>query len=356
VARTCPDPCGDGRGTEGANGGFAAPSTPDNGPPWSESAADVELGRHAALRGAQGMPWTQKRPGVGLPGRCDGVGRRLKGDVVYWRPTPSNAVLIPQVMGRQFPAGLAQHNGQRVEFSSFAEFVATPQLEGLGATVDQLRDICRRDPEALGAISQVTENAPGRPKKNDDIVIDSEQGNSTEYALRRLRKSRPDLHAAVLAGGESPHAAMVEAGFRPNYGPNRAKDRAADQRAAIAAEALPTIEAETEARRRVKQAATQRGGAIVANSPQQAPQGSGASRRAAAEQFKVSEHKVRQAKTVAAADPTSSRRREDFPAGGKIKAPRPSGRGAGAGASAGPRGKPGALAERAADTHVPATA
>jgi hypothetical protein len=46
------------------------------------------------------MPWTQKRPGSPTPGRCEGVGRRLKGDVVYWRPTPSNAALIPQVMGR----------------------------------------------------------------------------------------------------------------------------------------------------------------------------------------------------------------------------------------------------------------
>ena len=33
-------------------------------------------------------------------------------------------------------------------------------------------------------------------------------------ALRRLRKDRPDIHARVLAGELSPHAGMIEAGFR----------------------------------------------------------------------------------------------------------------------------------------------
>ncbi len=39
-------------------------------------------------------------------------------------------------------------------------------------------------------------------------------GHSCERALRRLRKDRPDLHARVLSDELSPHAAMVEAGFR----------------------------------------------------------------------------------------------------------------------------------------------
>jgi len=40
------------------------------------------------------------------------------------------------------------------------------------------------------------------------------QGNSEQYALRKLRKSAPELHARVLAGELSGHAAMVQAGFR----------------------------------------------------------------------------------------------------------------------------------------------
>lgn len=39
-------------------------------------------------------------------------------------------------------------------------------------------------------------------------------GTSREAGLRRLRKDRPDLHAEVLAGALSTHAAMVKAGFR----------------------------------------------------------------------------------------------------------------------------------------------
>jgi hypothetical protein len=39
-------------------------------------------------------------------------------------------------------------------------------------------------------------------------------GNSRAAFLRRLRKDRPDIHARVLAGELSPHAGMIEAGFR----------------------------------------------------------------------------------------------------------------------------------------------
>ena len=39
-------------------------------------------------------------------------------------------------------------------------------------------------------------------------------GTSRAYALRRLREQRLDIHARVLAGEISPHAGMVEAGFR----------------------------------------------------------------------------------------------------------------------------------------------
>ncbi len=52
----------------------------------------------------------------------------------------------------------------------------------------------------------------------DNIHSDSSNsrpsGTSQTAALRRLRKDRPDLHAQVLAGDLTPHAAMVVAGFR----------------------------------------------------------------------------------------------------------------------------------------------
>ena len=49
-----------------------------------------------------------------------------------------------------------------------------------------------------------------------DIVntLGRPEGNSRQYALRRLRGPRPDLHSRVIAGELTPHAAMLEAGFR----------------------------------------------------------------------------------------------------------------------------------------------
>jgi len=49
---------------------------------------------------------------------------------------------------------------------------------------------------------------------NNSRDRESPTGNARQYALRRLKKSRPDLHARVLAGELSPNKAMVEAGFR----------------------------------------------------------------------------------------------------------------------------------------------
>jgi hypothetical protein len=62
-------------------------------------------------------------------------------------------------------------------------------------------------------IDQATQGKQGRPSKieNIDIVNVIPSGNARQHALRKLRKSRPDLHAQVLKGKLSPHAAMIEA-------------------------------------------------------------------------------------------------------------------------------------------------
>ncbi len=49
---------------------------------------------------------------------------------------------------------------------------------------------------------------------NDNVIIITEQGNSKEYALRKLKKSAPRLHKRVIQGELSANKAMVEAGFR----------------------------------------------------------------------------------------------------------------------------------------------
>lgn len=49
---------------------------------------------------------------------------------------------------------------------------------------------------------------------DDDNVNGRPDGNTRSYALRRLRNEAPELHARVLNGDLSSHAAMLEAGFR----------------------------------------------------------------------------------------------------------------------------------------------
>ena len=76
---------------------------------------------------------------------------------------------------------------------------------------------CAEDKEAVDLIDQATQGKHGgdhtsEASKTDNISLDTNQhGTSRQQALRKLRKSRPDLHAQVLKGKLSPHAAMIEA-------------------------------------------------------------------------------------------------------------------------------------------------
>jgi hypothetical protein len=113
--------------------------------------------------------------------------------------------------------------GQVVTFYSFEEFVTAPPLEGLGSDIRQLKHLCRDDPGALDAIDRATVGGHGGDRKSEQIksnnvtleeALKPQTGNANTYALRKLRKDRPDLHKQVLAEEKTPHAAMVEAGFR----------------------------------------------------------------------------------------------------------------------------------------------
>jgi hypothetical protein len=106
-----------------------------------------------------------------------------------------------------------------VQFDRFIDFVAAPIPRGLGADLRTLKNLCRDDPEALDAIDRETEGKHGgdRSKSDNGRLDDATShrgGNTKDYALRRLRKDRPELHAKVLSGDLSAHAAMLQAGFR----------------------------------------------------------------------------------------------------------------------------------------------
>ena len=91
----------------------------------------------------------------------------------------------------------------------------------LRACVERLRTICQvaEDVEALDLLDQMTNEtcvSHGGDRrsdtfKGDNVTLENtalhlESGNTATYALRRLRKDRPDLHTRVLAKELSPHA------------------------------------------------------------------------------------------------------------------------------------------------------
>lgn len=106
-------------------------------------------------------------------------------------------------------------------FRYFEEFVSTPPLDGLGASIDILKRLCEDDKDALDLIDQAIKRPDGRRPKQRDLTVDNvngleprPDGNSEQAAIRRLRKDRPDLLDEVKAGRMSAHAAMKAAGFR----------------------------------------------------------------------------------------------------------------------------------------------
>lgn len=128
--------------------------------------------------------------------------------------------LVKRVLAEDAWRSFLTQRGELVEYERFEEFVATPPLKGLGASLDLVRTLVRDDPLALDLFDQATQGGHGGDRHSESFKLDNIQleghpaGTSRAAGLRRLRKDRPDLHAEVLAGTLSTHAAMVKAGFR----------------------------------------------------------------------------------------------------------------------------------------------
>lgn len=121
---------------------------------------------------------------------------------------------------REFITQRGEHVGP---YAQFVEFVTTPPLKGLGATVrliqkvvDAIEDEAERA-EVQNLLDRALQNPHGgdRTKNNNVQLAPAPQGNAKDRALRKLRKDAPELLDEVLAGNLSAHAAMVKAGFRP---------------------------------------------------------------------------------------------------------------------------------------------
>jgi hypothetical protein len=127
--------------------------------------------------------------------------------------------IIREGMWREF---YVDRTKQLVEHARFADFVAAQPMEGLGADIGLLKRTCSGDEEAIDLIDKAEKEAPAVFHGNQytsGVVSNGHNttrpvGTTRQYALRKLRKGRPDLHALVLDKKLSPHAAMIEAGYR----------------------------------------------------------------------------------------------------------------------------------------------
>lgn len=128
---------------------------------------------------------------------------------------------VPALLKRVLAEGswreFTTQRGELVQHERFEDFVVRPPLKGLGATLDLVKRVVSGDPEAVDLLDRVLTERQGRRTDLVDNIneVARPTGTSQTAALRRLRKDAPELHAEVLAGSLSAHAAMVRAGFRP---------------------------------------------------------------------------------------------------------------------------------------------
>lgn len=152
----------------------------------------------------------------------DALGSALRSGEHGLKTVPS---LLKRVLSEESWRSFVTQRGEVVEYEGFAQFVVTPPLKGLGATVDLLRRVVADDPVTVDLLDRALQVRPGGDRsKSNNVTAAQPAGNQQAKALRRLRKDAPDLHAEVLAGHLSAHAAMVKAGFRPRTASVRLDD------------------------------------------------------------------------------------------------------------------------------------
>ncbi len=97
--------------------------------------------------------------------------------------------------------------GKDVQHQRYVDFVTEPPLAGLGTTPEMVSRLIEDDAEAVRLHREELKGT-----RNN---ITGKRGTRRDYALERLERDAPELHADVVAGRLSAHAAMVQAGYSP---------------------------------------------------------------------------------------------------------------------------------------------
>lgn len=118
---------------------------------------------------------------------------------------------VPKALRRLLEEGawreFTTSRGEHVTHDRFADFITTPPLKGLGSDAALVQRIVADDPVAADLLDQALQNPVGTNVAFNNIQEHAPVGTSNRAALRRLRKSAPELHADVLAGRLSAQSA-----------------------------------------------------------------------------------------------------------------------------------------------------
>ncbi len=112
-----------------------------------------------------------------------------------------------------------RYNRKGKSFTSFEAFISADLWEGLETSVDELLVYCRKRKDVqklinteIKAIEKTAHDERGLFTRID--IVKTVGGNNPTYALKRLKRDRPDLADKVIAGELSANAAAIKAGFR----------------------------------------------------------------------------------------------------------------------------------------------
>lgn len=124
--------------------------------------------------------------------------------------------LLKRVLAEESWREFVTERGEHVHHERFAEFVTAKPMKGIGTSVDLVKRIVSDDPEAEKALRDALKDQGHRSDIRNNITeVETVTGTGRAYALDRLSRDAPELHAEVLAGNLTAHRAMVQAGFRP---------------------------------------------------------------------------------------------------------------------------------------------
>jgi hypothetical protein len=129
--------------------------------------------------------------------------------------------LLKRILAEESWREFQTQRGEIVHHDLLDDFIEQPPLRGLGADVALVERVIKDDADAVVMLRKARKRRAGRKSATEDgrqsrhNIPRSNTGTSRAYALERLQRDAPELHAEVVAGRLSAHNAMVRAGFKP---------------------------------------------------------------------------------------------------------------------------------------------